>query len=179
MPSKLSKVQKRVTKKKGEKAKSLHENSRDAQRLRRAGARDERVSRVSAVREKSNKRWIDRVAFLQDGLPDILHPLEKGQMHALIQGYLGRNDEELQQLQRERRSGRAKSTRQSLLEQQRATERQEYESGFWLPDLSDEETLLKLDKWPGDWSGLGILKFMRLDSNDGLHESQFPPRGAS
>lgn len=43
----FQKVHKHVNKKKGA-VEALHENSRDAKRLRRAGARDDRVSRVQA-----------------------------------------------------------------------------------------------------------------------------------
>lgn len=53
MPSKFAKVQKQVSKKKGG-ALALHENSRDALRLRAAVARDDRVARLGAVREKLN-----------------------------------------------------------------------------------------------------------------------------
>ena len=53
MPSKFAKVQKQVSKKKGG-ALALHENSRDALRLRSAVARDDRVARLGAVREKMN-----------------------------------------------------------------------------------------------------------------------------
>ena len=54
MPSKFHKVQKRVNKKKGSTT-ALHENSRDALRLRSAVARDDRVSRLGALREKINE----------------------------------------------------------------------------------------------------------------------------
>jgi len=58
MPSKYAKVQKKVVKKKGaSKAKALHENSRDALRMRNASARDDRVARLSAVREKTNEKF--------------------------------------------------------------------------------------------------------------------------
>jgi hypothetical protein len=53
MPSKFAKVQKQVSKKKGG-ALALHENSRDALRLRSAVARDDRVARLAAMREKMN-----------------------------------------------------------------------------------------------------------------------------
>jgi translation machinery-associated protein 16 len=45
MPSKLNKIQKLVTKKKGNNSRALHENSRDALRLRKASTRDDRVNR--------------------------------------------------------------------------------------------------------------------------------------
>lgn len=179
MPSKLAKVQKHVAKKKGSKITSLHENSRDAKRLRYAGARDDRVARLSATRERSNRAWIDRVAFFKQRLPETLHPLEMEEIQSLIQGYLARHDAELDLLKAERRPGRPASNRQTLLEEHKKVEEREYESGFWLPNLQDEETLLKLDKWSGDWIGLGVLRFVRVDKSSVAKESQFPPRGAS
>lgn len=54
MPKSLAKVQKKVAKKKGN-SNSLHENSRDAQKLRRAGARSEKLDRLAAARAKANQ----------------------------------------------------------------------------------------------------------------------------
>lgn len=54
MPRSLAKVQKKLSKKKG-KISSLHENSRDAQKLRRAGARGEKLERLAAARAKANQ----------------------------------------------------------------------------------------------------------------------------
>ena len=179
MPSSLAKVQKHVKKKKGDKIKSLHENSRDAQRLRRAGSRDDRVARLSALRNKVNQQWIERVVFFQERLPETLHPMETEEIQALIQGYLTRRDEELEQIKSDRRAGRPPSTRQSLLEQQKKAEELEYESGLWIPNLQDEVTLVKLDQWEGDWVSLGNMRFVRTDRGGTVRESQFPPRGAS
>jgi translation machinery-associated protein 16 len=179
MPSKLAKVQKHVAKKKGSKITSLHENSRDAKRLRRAGARDDRVARLSATRERNNKSWIDRIAFFQERLPETLHPIVMEDIQALISEHLARNDEEIDLLKAERRPGRPASNRQTMLEDLKKTEEREYDSGFWLPNLQDEETLVKLDQWKGDWIGLGIMRFVRIDRAGVAKESQFPPRGAS
>ncbi|KAK3698302.1 translation machinery-associated protein 16 [Vermiconidia calcicola] len=179
MPSSLAKVQKHVHKKKGNKINSLHENSRDAQRLRKAGARDDRVARLHAVQKKANRLWIERVAYFQERLPDTLHPMQVDVIQQLISDYIARNVEELEVLKAERRSGRPASTRQTLLEQQRTLEEREYESGFWLPDLQDEQTLQRLDSWKGDWVGLGVMKFVRVEKGGLVKDSQFPPRGAS
>ena len=54
MPKSLAKVQKKITKKKGN-SNSLHENSRDAQKLRRAGARSEKLDKLAAARAKANQ----------------------------------------------------------------------------------------------------------------------------
>ena len=180
MPSKLSKVHKQITKKKGPtNIKALHENSRDARRLRRAGARDDRVHRITHVREKANRVWLERVAFFQDSLPDTLNPLAVDEIKVLIDDFLNRHDEEIEQLRAERRTGRPASTRQTLLEQQRAMEGKEYESGFWMPNLGDDQTVVKLDGWKGGWVDLGVMRFVRVHRGGEVKESSFPPRGAS
>lgn len=54
----LSKVQSRITKKKGSGgAKALHEHSRDARSLGRAVAREEKLSRMYAERERSTQPY--------------------------------------------------------------------------------------------------------------------------
>ncbi|EMC99629.1 hypothetical protein BAUCODRAFT_343317 [Baudoinia panamericana UAMH 10762] len=179
MPSKLAKVQKQVTRKKGTKINSLHENSRDARRLRKASNRDDRVARLNSTREKANRQWLERVAFFQDRLPETLNPLDMTSIKELIEEYLGRNSEEIEQLRAERRPGRPASTRLTLLEQQTEQERKEYESGYWLPNLQDAETLQRLDAWNGSWIALSNLLFLRVDNHGGAKDSQFPPRGAS
>jgi translation machinery-associated protein 16 len=50
----LGKVQKRITKRKGKNA-ALHENSRDTKRLQSAAARDDKLNRMTSVREKMNR----------------------------------------------------------------------------------------------------------------------------
>ncbi|KAK4984281.1 translation machinery-associated protein 16 [Elasticomyces elasticus] len=180
MPSKLAKVQKHITKKKGSKANALHENSRDAQRLRTASARDEKVARLTAVREKTNQPLIERVAFFQDHveLIDTARSADE-QTREIIASYLGRTDDELAALVAERRPGRPPSTRQPLLEQSRKTEQREYESGFWCPDMKDPANLAALEKWGRDWSSLARIKFIRVPKVGGIRESAFPPKGAS
>jgi translation machinery-associated protein 16 len=179
MVSSLNKVHKHVTKKKGAKIHALHENSRDAHRLRRAGARDERVMKMTSNRQKQNRPWLDRIAFFQDRLPDTLHPLDLDVIKSLVAEYLSRHDAELEELKNERRPGRPPSNRQLLLQQAMDAERKEYEAGLWLPDLRDEQTLMKLDGWTGEWSALSPFRFVRLNKEGVVKESQFPPRGAS
>lgn len=57
MPSdRLSKVHKQITKKKG-KNPNLHEGSRDTRRLQSAAARDDKINRLSSLREKQNRHY--------------------------------------------------------------------------------------------------------------------------
>lgn len=60
MPSSLHKVSKKISKKKGAssiKSGVLHENSRDAQKIRRASARDDKITRLAKVRAKLNQPY--------------------------------------------------------------------------------------------------------------------------
>lgn len=59
MPVALHKVQKHITKKRGA-AEALHENSRDARRLRRAGHRDDRLSRHASMTLKARQPYSKR-----------------------------------------------------------------------------------------------------------------------
>jgi translation machinery-associated protein 16 len=97
----------------------------------------------------------------------------------MIEDFLGRDDEELANLQAERRAGRPPSTRETLLKQNQAVEQGEYASGFWVPDLENVENLQKLKEWSGHWSGLATLRFARISKDGHKRESSFPPKGLS
>jgi translation machinery-associated protein 16 len=100
-------------------------------------------------------------------------------VHHVIAKYLRREDEALAALKAERRPGRPKSTKQTLLEQQQDQEQKEYESGFWMPDMQSEATLTKLRNWKGEWIALSPLGYVRVDKAGNKKESAFPPKGAA
>ncbi|KAL9585956.1 MAG: hypothetical protein Q9212_001222 [Teloschistes hypoglaucus] len=155
MPKNLAKVQKQIAKKKGAATSSLHENSRDAKRLRRAGARSEKLEKLSTARA---------MAY---------------QPYQMSNSYLSRNADELATIQSERRPGRPTSTREDTLKQGIDAEDKEYASGFWIPDISDAATVDRLTEWNGEWSSLNNLKFVRVAKDGGKHASSFPPNGNS
>ncbi|KAL5113223.1 translation machinery-associated protein 16 [Pleosporales sp. CAS-2024a] len=176
--NRLSKVTKHITKKKG-KNPNLHEGSRDTQRLQRAAARDDKLNRLSSLREKQNRHYLLRIKSFQSYTTEHESPLSISEIQAMIEDYLGRDDEEVLKLKAERRPGRPASTRQTLLEQNQATEQGEYASGFWVPDLENRENLKKLKEWTGQWAGLATLKFARISREGVKKESSFPPKGLS
>jgi len=59
MTRNLYKIQKEIAKKRGGKVEALHEKSRDAKRLRRAGAREERLARVAAAISKGRQLYCE------------------------------------------------------------------------------------------------------------------------
>lgn len=120
-----------------------------------------------------------RIKSFQSYTAEHTSPLPVPTTQALIEDYLGRDDELLSTLKAERRPGRPPSTRETQLQQQLATEQAEYTSGFWVPDLEDEETLRNLKDWDGKWSGLATMKFVRILRDGVKKESCFPPKGLS
>ncbi|MCJ1429195.1 hypothetical protein MMC29_007108 [Sticta canariensis] len=178
MAKSLAKVQKKISKKK-RKINSLHENSRDSQKLRRAGARAEKLERMSAARAKANQPHLHRVAFFQGAAKVATGPMEVENIQILIQRYLGRHDEEIEQIKSERRPGRPSSNREDLLRQQLAIEDREYSAGFWLPDMEDGQNLELVRNWNGEWTSLSNLKYVRLTRAGTKSPSRFPPKGQS
>ena len=55
----------------------------------------------------------------------------------------------------------------------------EYESGYWLPKLADQDNLKKLHDWDGTWASLATVQFVRISAKGDVHESAFPPKGLS
>ncbi|KAI4097121.1 MAG: hypothetical protein LQ344_000530 [Seirophora lacunosa] len=160
MPKNLAKVQKKIAKKKGN-VSSLHENSRDARRLRRAGARSEKLEKLAAARGRATQPLLQRIAFFQTAAQESSEPFNISSIQGLIDIYLARDSTELSTLQASRRSGRPTSTREDTLKQQMDAEAKEYVSGLWLPDMEDPETVEKLKDWSGEWMNLNTLKFAR------------------
>ncbi|KAL4870753.1 hypothetical protein BDV12DRAFT_165162 [Aspergillus spectabilis] len=178
MPKSLSKVQKHISKKKGG-IDAMHENSRDAKLLRRAGSRDDRVARVSAIMARGRQSYVDRISYFQESISEETASLSDSDMADLVARYINRSVPEIEQLQSERRKGRPPVKREEALLQRTDTENKEFKTGFWMPDLSQEDVVKALVKWNGHWSGLSTMKFIRLTKDGGKQTSVFPPKGLS
>lgn len=105
----------------------------------------------------------------------------KDEIHELIQDYLQRHDEEIEQLEKERngRHKRPKSSRQITLESLIESEKSEYASGLGnltkgfqiivfnkylleLPDMTNGKALKLLREWDGDKNGMTRIATMRI-----------------
>ncbi|KAI4105538.1 MAG: hypothetical protein LQ339_003380 [Xanthoria mediterranea] len=180
MPKDLAKVQKKIHKKKGA-ATSLHENSRDAKRLRRAGARSDKLDKLATARAKALQPYLQRISFFQSAAQEegASGPFTIESMQALIEIYLDRDAHELSTIQSQRRPGRPPSTAEDTLKQRIEVEAKEYRSGYWIPDMADVENLGRLKGWNEQWTGLGMLKYVRIARDGSRHVSSFPPKGKS
>jgi translation machinery-associated protein 16 len=59
----LHKVQKQISKKRGGKPTSLHENSRDSLRLRAAGAREDKLAKLLAAATRANQIYGQSITY--------------------------------------------------------------------------------------------------------------------
>ena len=131
------------------------------------------------LRELTLLHVVLRIKSFQSFTTEHETPLSIPDLQAMIEDYLGRDDEELAKLKAERRPGRPPMTRQTMLEQNQAAEQDEYASGFWVPDLEDATNLRRLKEWNGQWAHLATLKFARVSKHGVKKESSFPPKGMS
>ncbi|THC89918.1 hypothetical protein EYZ11_010630 [Aspergillus tanneri] len=83
MPKSLQKVQKHIAKKRGV-VEALHENSRDAKRLRRASARDDRVARVNTNLSRGRLHYVDRITYFQENIPEESEPFSDRDMMDVV-----------------------------------------------------------------------------------------------
>ncbi|KAL8873814.1 MAG: hypothetical protein Q9174_000771 [Haloplaca sp. 1 TL-2023] len=94
MPKALAKVQKQIAKKKKGATSSLHENSRDAKRLRRAGARSGKLEKLAAATAKTYQPYVHRIEFFRSGTQNTRDTMTTEAMQALITQYSHLIDEE-------------------------------------------------------------------------------------
>ncbi|KAK5105362.1 translation machinery-associated protein 16 [Lithohypha guttulata] len=179
MARSLHKVQKQISKKHGGKPTALHENSRHAQRLRQAGAREDKLARIATAAARSNQIYIDRVAYFQDALAESTAPLSESQLQNLVKEFIGRDDTELAELRAAQRPGRPRSKAEENIQNRIDNESKEFKAGFWVPDVTTEDGLEHLKRWGGSWGGLNTLKFCRVVKDGDIQKSSFPPKSLS
>ncbi|KAL3482431.1 translation machinery-associated protein 16 [Aspergillus californicus] len=179
MPKSFQKVQKHIHKKRGHAVDAMHENSRDAKLLRRAGMRDDRVARISATMSRARLSHKERIIYFRDAIPEGTASVSDDDMSDLVTRYINRSVPEIEELQSERRKGRPPSKREEALLQRTEAENKEFKTGFWMPDLGQEDVVKDLAKWNEHWSGLSNIKFIRLTKDGGKQSSAFPPKGMS
>ncbi|KAL2404938.1 hypothetical protein ABEF95_016990 [Exophiala dermatitidis] len=179
MARSLGKVQKQISKKRGGKPNSLHENSRDARRLRTAAAREEKLSRMMDAAVRANQVYVDRVAWFKSAIEGSVGSLSDEEMHVLTQSFIDREDEQLAEAKAQRRPGRPPTKLEDQITLRKDAEEREFRGGFWVPELRNEQSRAKLERWAGEWGGLNTLDFVRVVRSGTIKPSSFPPKGLS
>ncbi|KAK9330539.1 translation machinery-associated protein 16 [Lipomyces starkeyi] len=94
------------------------------------------------------------------------------EIKTIIQEFTSRDDAELEQLKLTRRPGRPASARQDALQTRKDFELEEFNTGFYIPDLLDKENVKLFREWNLAYSGIGLLKFIRIAKEGGLQLPQ-------
>ncbi|KAH3671051.1 hypothetical protein OGAPHI_000762 [Ogataea philodendri] len=152
-------------------SKLLHPKGRKARLVSRATLRDEKLAKKKAIHQDRKSEELQIVTYFQQVICDNEEwsgkpTFEPSEIHAFIQTFIARDDDELEQLRAERRPGRPATKRQDLLEQRKAKESHMYETGWSIPDLQNKTTVELLRNWNGDRGSLTALTFKTVKKSD-------------
>lgn len=154
----LSKVTKTLQKSKG----TVHPKGRKIKQLTRATLREGKIAKKKAAHLERKEHELQRTLFFQEAISGEKESYSLEEMKELIETFLSRDDEELEQLRGERRKGRAPTNRHALLENKKKHEEAEYDSGYYIPNINDEDTVKHLRAWNRTTGGLNTVKFVHI-----------------
>lgn len=97
-------------------------------------------------------------------------------MRVEVEQFIARGEVKIAVLEGERRQGRPMGREEERVRTRKEEEEREFETGFWVPDLRDEENLRRLREWKGDWVGLNVVRFARVRRDGEIVVSSWPPR---
>ncbi|EDO17137.1 hypothetical protein Kpol_1072p7 [Vanderwaltozyma polyspora DSM 70294] len=160
----LSKIQKRL--KTGSKQTTVHPKGRKFQQLNKATIRESKIAAKKKAYNEKRSNELARVKFIQDVINLESFKEQNTFSHeetaVFIQQFIARDDDELDELKKKRRANRPPTSKQQLLEQKKKLELEEFEKGFFCPDLTDEKTVSFLREWNQTFGGVNSIKFIRV-----------------
>ncbi|RLV93976.1 Translation machinery-associated protein 16 [Spathaspora sp. JA1] len=162
----LSKVTKNLSKSTGQ----MHIKGRKFKQLNRATLRDKKITdrKLKTLQQKENELAI--VFFLQKIINDdddfkVQETFSLEEIKEFIELFIGRFDDELEELRATRRPGRPATARQQILEEKVKHDRQVYATGIKVPDLTDKLTVQRLILWNGTTGGTTTMKFTHISKD--------------
>ncbi|AAS50266.1 AAL100Cp [Eremothecium gossypii ATCC 10895] len=159
----LSKLQKGMKNKQH----TIHPKGRKLQQLNKATIRDEKIQTKKRAHNEKRSNELARVKFIQDAIN--VEQLKEQltftheQCLLLIREFIGRDDDELEELKKKRRANRPPTSRHQLLEAKKRLELEELRTGFLCPDLTDADNVAFLRRWNGTFGALATLKLVRIN----------------
>ncbi|KAI8621782.1 translation machinery-associated protein 16 [Chytriomyces sp. MP71] len=150
----------KVSKIKG--AEKAHPFSRKAAQMRRAFAREERVASLKSHKDADRMRVVDRMVWFKYALQDDIPAATPEIVHDLIDQYINRNEQELEDLKATIRPNRPRPAKIALLEMLQGKDRHEYRTGMKLPDMADAANVVRLRTWEGDYNGISAIKMVEV-----------------
>lgn len=156
----------KVTKSIGNNKHKVHPRGRKLQQLERATLRDQQLEKKKRQHADNKTVELLRYSYIQELIKsvDLASDLtfSKADVANFIELFICRDDEELEQLKKSKRSNRPPSNRQLLLEQRKKAENKEFDIGFLAPDLTDAKSVEALRSWNGTFGSLNQVKKFRL-----------------
>lgn len=160
----LSKITKNL-KAKG-KHNTIHPKGRKFAQLNKATLREGKIAAKKKSHNDRKSHELARIKFIQDVVNmDSLKEqpyFDLKQTTVFIEQFIARNDEEIKELKKKRRSNRPPTGKQLLLEQKRSLEIEEFEKGFVCPDLTDAKNVKFLRGWNQTFGGMTNMKLIRV-----------------
>ncbi|GMM31463.1 Tma16 protein [Martiniozyma asiatica (nom. inval.)] len=162
----------------------LHPRGRKSKQLTRASLREDRVATKKFHHALQKSYELQMYQFLQQAVTATVEALAQNgsldedgklvepplmsldEIHDLLQTWISRSDEEIENLTAERRPGRPKPKKLEQLEDVRKKENHMYETGMKVPDMRDRNTMMLLNEWKGDHGGLTAMKHILLKKGD-------------
>lgn len=156
----LNKVSKNVAKSTGQ----MHVKGRKFKQLNRATLREQKLTQKKVKYQEQKDHELFVIKFFQD---KVLEQPEKevfllADMKAFLEAHLARFDEEIADLQSEKRAGRPVSSRQKILQEKKKHEQHVYETGFRVVNISDKHTVEWLKLWNGSNGGVTVMDFIHI-----------------
>ncbi|KAJ1522374.1 hypothetical protein ONE63_002663 [Megalurothrips usitatus] len=143
-----------------------HPNSRRAQKLFKNSAKQ--VTREKSKMATAIKHNVigEKILWFRDRIPPDVTVCSKTFVDELLQQYLGRFDEEMEQIKIKHsigHRGRQHASREDMIRHTQQTERKEYNTcGLEIPNLLDEAQVKVLQEWTGELRFLQNFKLVRL-----------------
>ncbi|KAG0263047.1 hypothetical protein DFQ27_001979 [Actinomortierella ambigua] len=143
---------------------TMHPSSRRAQQVMRVVLRKDRLEQRHRERVHLSNPIAERILWFRYAVSDEIESLTRPEMHQLIDEYLARNNEELEQLKALHRPGkvRPKAAREDLLAALIEREHKEYVSGIEIPDFTSPKNVKLLRAWEGDMNSVKRIRMIKL-----------------
>ncbi|XBW37440.1 hypothetical protein QEN19_003021 [Hanseniaspora menglaensis] len=156
----------KVTKSIGNNKHKVHPRGRKLQQLERATLRDQQLEKKKRQHADNKTVELLRYTYIQELIKsdDLIEEttFSREDIAKFVELFIARDDEELAELKKNKRSNRPPTNRQLLLEQRKKAENQEFNIGFLAPDLTDVESVEGLRTWNGTFGSLNQVKKFRL-----------------
>lgn len=155
----------------GESKKAIHPNSRKALQLSRKAHHEERVQRRQDVQSMKLELLGNKLQWFQDNLDLTKTAYTKADLAELVERYLGRFDEELQQIEivnsMKSRQGRQHVPRETAIKTTLEKEKRDYETvGLEVPDVMNGKNLRYFRDWTGELRYIQNIKLRRAYEKD-------------